>query len=143
MDAEQDDLCRRASRRRRAGFTLLEVLFGTVVLMVSLLAAFTSQLLSLNLVRTARDSNTAMSELTAAIEEVTTVSVDTMPTTFPAGGSIAKYQGRVLRDETIAVTYPNIVGGVIPSPLAVTITINWTAWNGRPASMSLSTMKAR
>jgi len=143
MDAGTNKLCRRGSRRRRAGFTLLEVMFGTLVLMVSLLAAFTSQLLSLNLVRTARDSNTAMSELTAAIEEVTSVAADTMPSTFAAGAPIPAYQDRALRGETVTVTYPNLVPGATPNPLAITVTINWTAWNGRAATLSLSTLKAR
>ncbi len=122
---------------------MLEVMFGTLVLMISLLAAFTSQLLSLNLVRQARDANTAMSELTAAIEEVTTPNIDFIPTNFPAGAPVAKYEERVLRDERVVVNYPNFAGGSVPSPLQVVVTINWTAWNGRAATLSLATLKAR
>jgi hypothetical protein len=123
---------------------MLEVMFGTLVLMISLLAAFTSQLLSLNLVRQARDSNTALSELTAAIEEVTTPNIDTIPTNFPPGAEIAKYDERVLRDESVVVAYPNYSGvGSKPNPLEVLVTIRWTRWNGRPATLSLSTLKAR
>lgn len=134
---------RRRSRSRSAGFTMLEVMFGTLVLMISLLAAFTSQILSLNLVRSARDVNTATSELTAALEEVTTLTIDSIPTDYAPGAAIAKYDGRVLRNESIVVTYPNFAGGAVPNPLEVVVTINWTAWNGRASRLSLSTMKAR
>jgi hypothetical protein len=118
-------------------------MYGTVVLMVCLLAAFTSQLLSLNLMRQARDVNTAASELSAALEEVMVRSVDLIPVDFPAGGAIARYEGRALRDERVVVTYPNFVGGTIPSPLEIRVTINWTSWNGSPGSLSYSTMKTR
>lgn len=122
---------------------MLEVMFGTLVLMISLLAAFTSQILSLNLVRSARDVNTATSELTAALEEVTTPNIDTIPATFAPGAEIAKYNARVLRGERIVVTYPNFAGGAVPNPLEVRVTINWTAWNGRASTLSVSTLKAR
>jgi len=134
---------RRSKRARNAGFSLLEVMYGTVVLMVCLLAAFTSQLLSLNLMRQASDMNTAASELTAAIEEVTVSAVDEIPGDFPAGAAIAGYEGRALRDERVVVTYPNFVGVDIPTPLEIRVTITWTGWNGRPASLSYSTMKTR
>lgn len=122
---------------------MLEVMFGTLVLMISLLAAFTSQILSLNLVRSARDVNTATSELTAALEEVTTPAIDTIPVMFAPGADIAKFDGRVLRNERVVVTYPNFGGGAVPNPLQVVVTINWTAWNGRASTLTLSTMKAR
>ncbi|MBL8801321.1 MAG: hypothetical protein JNN27_04950 [Planctomycetes bacterium] len=134
---------RRSRRTRNAGFSLLEVMYGTVVLMVCLLAAFTSQLLSLNLMRQARDVNTAASELTAAIEEVTAPSVDEIPVTYAAGAAIARYEGRALRDERVVVTYPNFGGGSVPTPLEIRVTINWTGWNGRPGSLTYSTMKTR
>ncbi len=122
---------------------MLEVMFGTLVLTISLLAAFTSQLLSFNLVRTARDVNTATSELTAALEEVITPNIDAIPGQFAPGAAIAKYQGRALRDQRVVVTYPNFAGGAVPNPLEVVVTIQWTAWNGRAATQSLSTLKAR
>lgn len=134
---------RRSKRARNAGFSLLEVMYGTVVLMVCLLAAFTSQLLSLNLMRQARDVNTAASELAAAIEEVTAPTVDEIPDTYAAGAAIAAFEGRALRDERVVVTYPNFVGASIPTPLEIRVTINWTGWNGRASSMSYSTMKSR
>lgn len=134
---------RQSRRARSAGFSLLEVMYGTVVLMVCLLAAFTSQLLSLNLMRQARDVNTAASELSAAIEEVTAPAVDEIPTTYPPGAAIPRYEARALRDERVVVTYPNFVGGTLPSPLEIRVTINWTGWNGSPGSLSYSTMKTR
>jgi len=134
---------RNGARGSRRGFTMLEVMFGTLVLAISLLAAFSSQVLSLNLVRTSRDVNTATSELTAALEEVITPSIDAIPTTYAPNTAIAKFAGRALRDESIVVAYPNFAGGAVPNPLEVVVTITWTAWNGRPATLSLATMKAR
>jgi len=118
-------------------------MYGTVVLMVCLLAAFTSQLLSLNLMRQARDVNTAASELSAAIEAVTTPSVDEIPGFYPTGAAIPAYEGRALRDERVVVTYPNFAGGAIPTPLEIRVTITWTGWNGSPGTLSYSTMKTR
>ena len=134
---------RRARARRRSGFTLLEAAFGIVVLSVSLLAAFTSQVLSLNLVRTARESNTATSELSAALEEITAPGIDAIPGAFPAGAPLAKFQGRALRDEAVTIDYPGLGGAATANPLEIVVTITWTAWNGRARALRLATMKAR
>ena len=134
------------SSRSRRGFSLLEVTFATGVLLVTLMAAIASQVAALNLVRTSREHNTAMAELTAAMEEVLVPVIDTLPVaTSPYADDqpIAAFEGRVLRDERITCDYPGYTGGAVPDPLEIRLTLEWTDWAGRPARARLSTMKAR
>jgi type II secretory pathway pseudopilin PulG len=115
------------------------------VLLIAVLAALTSQVSSMNLLRATRESNAAMSELTAAMEEVLLEQIDDMPlaANFPAGQPIANYTGRALTNEAIVPTYPGFAGGPVPDPLEIVLTMTWSDWRGRPMSLQLATMKAR
>lgn len=135
----------RTRRARRAGFTLLEVLFATSVLFVTMLAAVSSQIASIGLMRTARDNHLAISELSAAMEEILATPIDAIPTAtrYPEGQSIATYDARRLRDERIVPDYPNHAGGAVPNALHVVLEINYTNWAGRAGRMRLASIKAR
>lgn len=134
---------RRASRT--AGFTLLEVMFATGVLFVTMMAAVSSQVVSLGLVRTARENNAAIGELAAAMEEVLATQIDSIPMAnrYPEGNAIAGFEERRLRDERIVPDYPNHVAGPVPDVLEIVLTLTYTDWAGRPAQMRLASMKAR
>ena len=133
------------ARRRCAGFTLLEVLFATAVLSITLMATVSSQLAALNLMRTARDSSTAIAELSTALEEVLSRPIDSIPVAagFPEGTAIASYNDRALRDERITPDYPNYAGGAIPDVLEIVLQLDYTDWAGRAATMRLASRKAR
>jgi prepilin-type N-terminal cleavage/methylation domain-containing protein len=124
---------------RRGGFTLIEVMFATLVLLLSMLSAVSSQLISLGLMRTARENTLATAELTAAMEEITGESFDDVLTKFPDAQPIADYTDRTLLAERIVPSYPAGIG----DPLTLVVTLTWTDWAGRPARMSVATMKAR
>jgi type II secretory pathway pseudopilin PulG len=137
----------RRNRRRhsRAGFGLLEVMAATGVLFISLMAAVSSQLAALNLMRTARENDTATAELGAAMETVTGQQIDSLPTSalYGDGVTIANFTDRVLRDERVVTAYPGYAPGNVPNPLTIVMTLSWTDWAGRPAQMRVATMKAR
>lgn len=145
MNILRGSCVRRAAPRGRAGFTLLEVLFATGILLVALSAAVSGQLVSLGLVRTARESNTAIAELSAAMESVLAQPLDSIPSAagFPEGAPIAAFTDRALRDQRIVPDYPNHAGGAAPDVLQVVLTLSYTDWAGRPAQLRLASMKAR
>jgi hypothetical protein len=124
---------------------LLEVLFATGVLFVTLMSAVAGQLTAIDLARTAREQNTAISELAAAMEEVLAEPIDSIPLAagFPEGQAIAAYDDRRLRDESIVPDYPNHAGGPVPDVLQVVLTMTYTDWSGRPAQMRLASLRAR
>jgi hypothetical protein len=118
-----------------------------LVLVVAVVSAFASQIAALNLIRTTREQNTAVAELTAAMEEATSLPVDLLPiagSAFADGQPIAAFEGRILPDERVVVTYPGYVAGApVPDPLAIVMTLTWTDWAGRAATMRVATLKAR
>ena len=135
---------RRASAR--AGFGLVEVMLATDVLVVTLMAAVSGQMAALNLMRTTRENNTATAELTAAMEELSGLGIDSLPgagSPTADGQPIAKFDGRALHNESVVATYPGYTPGNVPNPLTIVLTLSWTDWAGRPARMHVATMKAR
>lgn len=140
-------LTRLRPRATRGGFTLLEVLIASSVIVIALLAAYSSQISSLGLLKTTRDNNTAMAELTAAMEMILTEPVDDIPiagSEYEANQAIVAFNDRSLRNERIVATYPNLpVGGAIPDLLEITLTLTWTDWSGRQRNMTLRSAKAR
>jgi hypothetical protein len=133
--------------RARGGFTLLEVTFSIFVLVVAVVSAIASQIAALNLIRTTREQNTAVAELTAAMEEATSLPVDLLPiagSAFADGQPIAAFEGRILPNERVIATYPGYLAGApVPDPLSIVMTLTWTDWAGRAATMRVATLKAR
>jgi type II secretory pathway pseudopilin PulG len=130
----------------RSGFTLLEILIAIVVLIVAVTAAFATQLSSLNLLHTARETNTAMADLENAMERALALTTDQIPvpgSAFQAGQPIAAFEGLHLDNERIVATYPGYAAGTVPDPLEIVFTMTWDDWMGRPRTMRLSTMKVR
>lgn len=130
----------------RAGFSLLEILIAILVLIVAVTAAFATQLGSLNLLNTARETNTAMADLENAMERALAFATDQIPvpgSQFQAGQPIAAFQGLHLDNESIVATYPGYAGGTVPDPLEIVLTITWNDWVGRPRTLRLVTMKVR
>ena len=133
-------------RGPRAGFTLLEILIAVAVLIVAVTAAFATQLSSLNLLHTARETNTAMADLENAMERALALATDQIPvpgSAFQAGQPIAAFAGLHLDNQSIVATYPGYAGGAVPDPLEIVLTMTWDDWVGRPRTMRLSTMKVR
>jgi type II secretory pathway pseudopilin PulG len=134
-----------ARKQSRAGFTLLEVLFATGVLFVTLMAAVAGQLSAVQLSRTAREQTTACAELSAAMEEILAEPFDSIPLAggFPEAQAIATYTNRRLSNELIVPDYANYAGGALPDVLQIALLMTYTDWAGRPAQMRLVTLRAR
>jgi prepilin-type N-terminal cleavage/methylation domain-containing protein len=128
------------------GFTLIELMLAVSVMLIAIMAAFSSQLSSMNLLRASRESNTAMTDLQTAMEEVLLQPIDNIPAAgfYPSGQPIAAYTNLNLPTETITPTYPTFGGlGPVPDPLEIVLTMTWQDWRGRPMTAQLATVKAR
>jgi type II secretory pathway pseudopilin PulG len=137
----------RTACRRNAGFTLVEITIATTIMMIAVLSAARAQITSHNLVRTSRETSTAVADLSAAMEDLLTRQKDKIPiagSLFEVAQPIAFWEGRNLRNERIVPTYPGyVLGGTVPDPLEIVLTVTWTDWAGRGRRMTLASMKTR
>jgi prepilin-type N-terminal cleavage/methylation domain-containing protein len=128
---------------RRGGFTLLEVMLAISVMLITLVAAVSSQITSMNLVRSTRESNTAMADLQTAMEELLLSDAEDLPLDFPPGTPLAAFTGLNLDGEAITPTYPGWGGGPVTDSIQIVLTMTWNDWRGRPMQMRLATMRVR
>lgn len=132
---------------RRAGFSLIETMIGITVVMVAMMASLASQIAASNLQRTSRETNQAVMDLKACMDEI----LVQPPAALPAAGTpyadnavIAAYTNLHLTDEQIRVDYPGYVaGGAVPNPLTIVLTMTWTDYAGRARELSLASMKTQ
>lgn len=129
--------------RARAGFSLLELMIAVVILAVGVLSAFHGQVSSLNLLRSARERNTAMSDLEACMEAILSEPLLDIPTTFPPGASVPAFDGLNLPAQQLVPTYPGFAGGPVPEPLEIRLTATWNDWRGRPQAVRLASVRTR
>lgn len=134
-------------RNRKRGFTLMELMIAITILLVAVLSTFVSQLSSHNLIRTSRETNSAIADLQAAMERVLLRPADQIPlagaANYPPGQPIAMFDGLHLSGETIVPSYPGFAGGAVPDPLPIVLTLAWNDFKGRPRTMRLASMKTR
>ena len=128
------------------GFTLIELVLAASLLLIGVMAAFSSQLSSMNLSRASRESNTAMTDIQTAMDEVLLQPIDQIPTAgfYPPNQPIAAYTNLNLNGETVTPSYPNYGGvGPVPDPLEIVLSMTWKDWRGRRMAIQLATVKAR
>jgi prepilin-type N-terminal cleavage/methylation domain-containing protein len=133
-------------RNWRAGFTLIELMIAIIVLLVAVLATFTSQLRSRELLQTARETGTATADLQSAMERILARPVDDIPiptSAFADDQPIADYANLHLANEVVVADYPGYAGGAVPDPLPIVLTVTWTDPRGRPRTKTLRSMKTR
>ena len=133
-------------RNIRAGFTLLEVIVAVGVLIVATLSAFSSQLTSVRLVNTSRQTDTAVGDLRGCMEQLLVLPTDEMPipsSLFADGVPVAMYTNLHMPNQLITASYPGYTGGAVPDPLPIVLTMTWSDAMGRPRSQRLRSMKAR
>ena len=133
--------CAARTARGRAGFTMVELMVAIAVLLVAVLSTFSTQVTSLNLMNTSRETNTAVVELQTAMERLALLTADEIQNQFPAGQSIPVFDDRALVAERIVPTYPG--AGATPGTLPIVLTLSWNDFQGRPRSLVLRSMKAR
>ncbi|MEM9380527.1 MAG: type II secretion system protein [Planctomycetota bacterium] len=134
-------------RRRRAGFTMLEMLISISVLLVATVAAFGSQIASFGVIDSSRDASVAMTELEVCMERMLAISADEVVDPngdYTAGQPVAEFNELHLSGESIVPSYPNYAGaGAPPDPLDVVLTATWLDRRGRPQRLTLSTQITR
>ncbi len=123
---------------------MIELLVAITILLISLAAAFGSQVASFGLIDSSRDSTLAMTELERCMEEVLTKSSDNIPVDYPAGEPISGYDDVRLRQQSIVPSFPGYSGGgSIPDPLEVVLEATWLDSRGRLQRLNLTTQVAR
>ena len=140
--------CARIRRgSRSAGFSMLELMIGLGVLLVAVLGALGSQLVSRNLVRTTRETAAATTDLQAAMEQILLRAPDQIPVAgspFQAGRPIAAFENLHLQSERIVPSYPDYTAGLpVPDPLQIVLTVTWNDFRGRPRNMRIACLKTR
>jgi type II secretory pathway pseudopilin PulG len=129
------------------GFTLFELMIAVGVLLVAVLTTFRTQIASDNLLRTTRETDTATSDLQAAMEQILLRSPDQIPVAaspFAANQPIAAFNDLHLRNERIVPTYAGYAGGaIVPDPLPIQLTMTWNDYRGRPRTMGLACTRTR
>lgn len=126
---------------------MIELMCAVVVLVVAISAALAAQIIGNNLLRTSRESNVALSDLQGAMELAILQAPATLPiapSEFEAGVPVPRFSNLHLRNQSVTATYPGyVIGGAIPDPLQVVMTIQWNDYLGRPRTLSLATTRTR
>ena len=137
---------RRHGRARRAGFTVIELTIGMTVMLVAVMTTMASQLVALDLVKTLREQNAAMSDLQSAMDEALLMVPDDLPiatSAFADDQPVATFTNRSLPNQTITPNYPGYAGGAIPDPLQIVLVCAWTDWKGRARVLQLNSAVTR
>lgn len=134
--------------RRRAGFSLLELMFAMSILTVGVMASFSSQVGSMELMRSSRETQTATADLRAAMEDLLTRTPDFLvehaSSPYKPGESVAAFDDLHLSDQRIVATYPNWEeGDAAPDPLQIVLTCTWSDYEGRERELVLRTVLSR
>ncbi len=134
-------------KRHQAGFSMVEVMMALSVLLVAVLGAFSSQAASSNLIRISRETDLALADLQACMEQALTLTTDDLPivgSLFEDGQPVALYEDLNLEGESIVTTYPDyVVGQTIPDPLEIVLTLTWNDYGTRPRTVTLRSVKVR
>ena len=134
--------CRRR-RSTRSGFSLLELMFSLTILSIGVMAAFSGQMNSLNLVSSSEETRFAMMDLQSAMETILSLEPDTIVEDYPEGEAIGQYAELHLTDQVIVPDFPEWSGGFVPDTLEVVLTCTWTDFEGRQRSLSLASAVVR
>lgn len=121
-------------------------MIATVVVMISVLTAINSHISSFASMQSSRETTLAVGDLQAAMESLLVLQVDQIPiagSEFEIAQPIARFTDLHLKGESIVATYPGYtIGGPIPNPLQIVLTIGWKDQKGRARRISARTAKA-
>lgn len=133
----------RRPRRPRSGMTLVELLIGVAILLVSSLSLLAAYRYALELSEVAHQSAVAVNDIKDMLERIKTTSVANLQTDFPNGvANAAAYTtivgGLTLSGEQITTTHsPSITA----DPRELSVQVTWTN-RGRTYQRSLSTLRS-
>jgi len=127
-----------------------ELMVAIGVLLVAVLTAFGSQLTSMNLMSTSRETAVAMADLQACMESILTMQTDQIPldgSLYEQGEVIAGYDS--LQEEEIVADYPGFPPGGsadpadVPDPLLIVLTVTWQDHQRRERTLTLRSVKTQ
>jgi prepilin-type N-terminal cleavage/methylation domain-containing protein len=137
----------RGRRADAAGFSLVELMIAVTVILFGLLTAYSSELSSLEVVKTSRETNTAMADLQACMESMLVLPPAEIPNPegpYAPGSIVEAFRDLHLENQRIVATYPNLVAGQpVPDPLEIVLTMTWTDRQGRGRELRISSVKTR
>jgi hypothetical protein len=119
-------------------------MFAMSILTVGVMAAFSSQVGSMELMRSSRETQTASADLRAAMEDLLTRTpeflVEHPESPYLPDQSIEAFEDLHLTGQTIVTRYPNYtVGGVVPPILQIALECTWVDYEGRERDLQLVT----
>jgi len=133
---------KRPKKKSEGGISLIEVTFAVAIISVGVSVLMSQLECSYKVNSVNRETNKAMAHLEAALEKVTNTPFSRITSDFPNGSDV--YLGEIdnadlLRSEYVTVNY------LAPDadPLQVSVTIQWTSFDGRQRTRSLATMVTR
>ena len=132
----------RRDRKKIEGISMIEVIFAVAILAIGALALMSQIETSYKVNNTNRETNKAMAHLSAALEKVVNVPFSRIVIDFPDQGVVTLPEmdsGDALGGEVITVRYSDTDA----DPLEITTTINWTSFDGRARTRSLTTLVSR
>ena len=131
----------RTLRRNEAGFTLVELMFASGVLAVTLVLLFGSFLSVSNLAFVAQDRVNAATALTSVMEELRTKDLNGLLGYVPpvlTGKPLRTVSVQCLQSDGTKLTLPTdpkSLLSALPNPVRVLCTVNWTDKKGRTQSV--------
>ncbi len=119
----------------KRGFTLVELLFATGIVLPVLLSIIGLNVYVFGLTETARQSVIAVQDANTVIERARNISkngLDAVVAAYPAGQTVSGFNS--LPGEQVTVGYADVNA----DPLALTVTVNWES-RGRTMTRILQT----
>jgi len=113
---------------------------------IVIVGAGIAQTVCYDLTRTSEETNTAVSDLRIAMEQILLLVPEDIPDAagpYAPGQPIAQFEGLHLEDERIVATYPTYSGVAVPDPLEIVLTITWSDFAGRSRTISMATITTR
>lgn len=129
-------------KRAKRGFTFIELMAASLVVLVAILAIMQVYITSIKLVMQAREMDIATDDLKDVLEAMKSASFSNLPVLFPDNGAVNAnvIGGFLLNNEVIRVTYPN---GTTVDPLLIQVTVSWTGRDMRLYNQVFYTLRTR
>ncbi len=109
-------------RKNKSGFTLIELIFAVVILLVSILASLSGFVTSLFLGDASRNLTTAVNDAQHVLEQIKGLNYTTCVATNFSGGCYTLPAFTNLPGETVSLTPPPTIGSSISK---ITVKITW------------------
>src|SRR5262245_51415550 len=124
--------------RRRAGFSMVELMVAITLLMVATSGTLIANVAARNLTRTSRETRAATLAAAAAMEGMLLVPPQEALAQHPAGNKI-DVGDFGLRDLSVVPSYPDYVAG--DELLRIELSVSWTTFDGDSRTMVFVTAK--